>query len=146
MWKTLSFYKDSDSWFSKRLPNAPHGLSIKSFSKNIYFNYGPERYTHTSSQNWTLWLRDDEREVKNWPVLTNQKPRQFFFVCLQNIKSRALYLSYLKGPSSKDQFSSFWRNKKSIWLQGPSQVDAKKWSQAHLVASRSSKEQHVGLV
>ena len=42
-----------------------------------------------------------------------------------------MYLSCLKGSSPKYQFSSFWRNKKSIWLQGPSQVDAKKWSQAH---------------
>ena len=69
--------------------------------------------------------------MKNWPVLTNQKPRQFFFFFLQKIKFRALYLSCLKGSSPKYQFSSFWRNKKSIWLQGPSQVDAKKWSQAH---------------
>ena len=42
-----------------------------------------------------------------------------------------MYLSYLKGSSPKYQFSLFWKNKKSIWLQGPSQVDAKNWSQAH---------------
>ena len=62
---------------------------------------------------------------------TNQPKAQAIFFFLQKIKFRALYLSCLKGSSPKYQFSSFWRNKKSIWLQGPSQVDAKKWSQAH---------------